>query len=446
MKRALGTLGAIAAAWVAATGYGQVVAGKAQLRVSTAPEGAMVSCDGVQQDAAPITLKDLDAGRHLIVVEKPGFSEVRKTVPLQAGQKSALEVKLEPITGLVLIQSAPDGAEIEIGGAHKGKAPVLLTDLPLGRYRVKASANGFVSREAEFQVENRIPQQVKVTLTSDSATLVIASTPVGASVTVNGLSRGTTPCTVDRLPSGENRVVISMQDYAPYQQDIKLQAGVEQKIDVPLTALPAGLSIISTPPGARVFLNEKIRGQTPLSIDKIETGNYTIRAELEGYESQSSTVEIERAKTKVVDLQLVRNTGSLELVTDPPGVKVAVDGQDKGVTQAGAPDTPSQVMKVDLLPVGDHRLVLSKKGFFSVDKPFVIKIGDPTPVREVMKRKFVADTVVRLKSEDNGVVTGILTRKLPNGDVELETKPGIFKTVQKQDILSVDPLVADEKK
>ncbi len=446
MKRALGTIGTIAALLVAAAGQGQVAFNKAQLRVVSEPDGAMVTCDGILQDATPLTLKDLEAGSHLLAIEKPGFSEVRKTISLQPGQKSALEVKLEPITGLVLIQSVPEGAEIEIAGAHKGKAPVLLTDLPLGRYRVKASANGYTTRETDFQVENRIPQQVKISLTSDSATLVVASTPAGASVTVNGLGKGTTPCSVDRLPSGDNRVVVSMKDYQPYQQDVKLQAGDEQKIDVTLKPMPSALSVMSTPPGARVFLNDKIRGQTPLVIDATEPGNYTVRAELEGYEPQSRAIEIGRAQTKVVDLTLVRNTGSLELVTDPPGAKVIVDGQDKGLTQAGAPDAPSQVMKVDLLPVGEHKLQLSKKGFYPVDRAFSVKTNAITGVREALKRKFVADTVVRLKSTPGDVVVGILSKKQPNGDVELETKSGIFRTIKAEDVQSVDPLAADEKK
>ena len=446
MKRALGTMGTIAAVLMAVAGYGQVAVSKAQLRVASEPDGAMVSCDGILQDATPITLKDLAAGPHLIAIEKPGFSEIRKTISLQAGQMSALDVKLEPVTGLVLVQSVPDGAEIEIAGAHKGKAPVLLTDLPLGRYRVRASANGYTPRETDFKVENRIPQQVKITLTSDSATLVVSSMPTGAAVTVNGLGKGTTPCSVDRLPSGENRIVISLKDYQPYQQDVKLQAGDEQKIDVTLKPMPSTLSVISTPPGARVYLNDKIRGQSPLVIDAIEPGNYTVRAELAGYESQSSAVEVGRAQTKVVDIPLVRNTGSLELVTDPPGVKVSVDGQDKGLTQAGAAEAPSQVMKVDVLPVGEHRLQLSKKGFYPVERAFAVKTNVITGIREVLKRKFVADTVVRLKSPAGDVVVGILSRKLPTGDVGLETKPGIFKTIKADDVQSVDPLAADEKK
>lgn len=445
MKRvwALG-MALLAAGWAGGSG-GQIVT-KAQLRVSTDPEGAMVSCDGVLQDAAPIVIRDLDAGPHLIAVEKPGFSEVRKTVSLLPGQKSALELKLEPLVGLVLIQSDPVGADIEIGGAHKGTAPLLLTDLPLGHYRVKASANGYVSREVEFQVENRIPQTVRVALQSDSAKLVIDSTPAGASVTVNGLAKGVTPCEVDRLPSGDNKLVVALQDYQPYQQDIKLQAGDVQKIAAILKPMPASLSVMSTPPGARIFLNDKLRGQTPLVIDTIEPGTYALRAELDGCEPLTRSVEIGRAQTKVEDLPLVRNTGSLELVTDPPGVHVTVDGQDKGQTLAGLPDGPSQVLKIDPLAVGDHRLQLVRKGFYPVERAIVVRTNEVTALREVMKRRFVADTVVRTKSGGGDVVVGIVSRKLPNGDIELETKPGIFKTVKAEDIVSVDPLAPDDKK
>lgn len=445
MKRVWALWVALVAGGLAMTVGGQTVT-KAQLRVATDPEGAMVSCDGALQDAAPITLKDLDAGQHLIAVEKPGYSEVRKTVSLVPGQKSALELKLEPLTGLVLIQSDPTGADIEIGGAHKGTAPLLITDLTFGRYRVKASASGYVARETEFQIDSRTPQAVKVSLQSDSARLAIHSTPPGAAVTVNGISKGVTPCDVDRLPSGENKLVITLQDYQPYQQDIKLQSGDVQTIDAVLKPMPSSLSVMSTPAGARIFLNDKLRGQTPLVIDTIEPGTYTLRAELDGCEALTKSVEIGRAQTKVEDLPMVRNTGSLELVTDPPGVRVTVDTQDKGLTESGLPDGPSQVLKIDPLAVGDHRLQLARKGFYPVERTIAIKTNEVTAIREVMKRRFVADTIVKTRSAGGDVIVGIVSRKLPNGDIELETKPGIFKTIKAEDIASVDPLVTDEKK
>lgn len=439
-------LGLVVAAFVLGAGRGSAqIAPKAQLRVATDPEGAMVSCDGVLQDAAPLTLKDLDAGPHLVAIEKPGYQSVRRTISLLPGQRSALDVKLEPVTGLVLIQVDPEGAEIEIGGAHRGQAPLLLTDLVIGRYRVKATANGYVARETEFQVDDRIPIAVKISLVSDSAKVTVTSSPQGATVTVNGLAKGVTPCEVDRLPSGDSKIVLTLQDYVTYSQDVRLQAGEEQKIDVVLKAMPATLSVMSTPPGVRVFVNDQLRGQTPLALDSVEPGTYTIRGELEGCEPQTTTVEIGRAQAKVVDLQMVRNVGSLELVTDPPGVKVTVDAQERGLTQAGAADAPSQVFKVDMLGVGDHRLQLSKKGFFSVDRTFSVKANEVSSVREVMKRRFIPDTVVRVKSSPGDVLVGIISRRLPNGDVEIETKPGIFKTVKADDVLSIDPLVGESK-
>ncbi len=442
MKRAWGMGVALAAVCWAAVGLAQEPGPKAQVRVTSDPEGAMVSCDGVLQDATPLTLRDLEPGAHLIVVEKPGFTEVRKTLSLLQGQRSALELKLEPITGLVLIESVPEGAEIEIGGAHKGRAPLLLTDLPIGRYRLKASSTGYVTREVEFQIVDRIPQKVPVSLASDSARVAISSTPPGAAVTVNGLSRGITPCTVDRLPSGENRIALALQDYLPHEQKVTLQAGDDQAIAVPLKPVPASLSLISTPPGARIFVDGEVRGQTPLTIGTIEPGTHTIRAELAGCEPQTLTVEIGRAQAKVQDIQLIRNTGSFELVTDPSGVSVAVDGQDKGLTEATTPEAPSRVLKMDL-PEGEHRLQLSKKGFYSVEKTIAVKRNEVVVVRELMKRKFIADTVVRTKATPPEVLTGILSKRQPNGDVELETKPGIFRTLKAEDVLAVDPLVPD---
>ncbi len=444
MKRALGMAMAMAVAGWAAAVVAQTAGAKAQVRVTSDPAGAMVSCDGVLQDATPLTIRDLDPSPHLIVVEKPGFNEVRKTLSLLPGQRSALELKLEPINGLVLIESAPEGVEIEIGGAHRGRAPLLLTDLPLGRYRLKASSTGYVTREVEFQVESRIPQKVAVELASDSAQVAIESTPPGAAVTVNGLSRGTTPCTVDRLPSGDNRIALVLADYLPFEQAVKLQAGEAQTIKVTLKPVPASLSVMSTPSGARIFVDNEVRGQTPLAIETIEPGVHTVRAELAGCESQTLTVEIGRAQAKVQDIQLVRKTGVLELVTDPPGVGVVVDGQDEGVTEPTLPEAASQVLKMDLLE-GEHRLQLSKKGFYSADKTITVKRNETVVVREVMKRKFIADTVVRTRGTPPDAVTGILSKKQPNGDVVIETKPGIFKTIKAEDVLAVDSLPPDPK-
>lgn len=413
-----------------------------QLRVTSIPDGATVTCDGVLRDATPITVKGLGAGDHLVVVQKPGFAEARRTITLNAGQKAALDIALEPVTGLVLVDTVPSGAEIEVSGAHRGKAPLLMTDLPVGRYRVKGSAPGFVTREVDLEVKDRVPARIKIALVSDSAKLVLTSTPAGATVTLNGISKGVTPCEIERVPSGNSKVVISLADFSPFQQEIRLAAGEEQKIDVQLKPLPGALSILTSPNGAKVYVDEELRGQAPLILDTVAAGSHAVRVELDGYETQSRTIELAKSQTRAEEFQLIRNAGVIDVVTDPPGVDVTVDGEKKGTTATGGERQPSAPFRIEPVTTGEHKVLLAKKGFYSVEKVVKVDKGQTAAVRELMKRKFTPDTTIRFKTAGVDDLSGCLSKKLANGDVELETKPGIFKTIKAGEILSVDSIPA----
>ena len=112
--------GALAGALLALTG--SATAGEpAQVRVTTDPPGAVITCDGVVYSAAPVTLTDLAPGRHLVVAGKPGFVETRRSITLAAGQRMALDLKLEPVMGLVLVHSTPPGVDVQVDGADRGR-------------------------------------------------------------------------------------------------------------------------------------------------------------------------------------------------------------------------------------------------------------------------------------------------------------------------------------
>jgi len=436
-------LTALAAAGLAATAKAQAPDG--QLRVATVPDGAMVTCDGVLRDATPITVKGLGAGDHLVVVQKPGFLEARRTISLSAGQKAALDLALAPVTGLALVDTTPAGAEVEVAGAHRGTAPLLITDLGLGRYRVKASATGYVTREVDMEIKDRIPVRVKIALVSDSAKLIVSSTPGGAAVTLNGINKGVTPCSIERIPSGTSKLVISLPDYRPFQQEIRLEAGEEQKVDAPLKELPGALSILTSPSGAKVYVDDQLRGQAPVVLDTVPAGSHAVRVEMGGYDTQTRTIDLAKSQTKAEEFQLVRNTGVLDIVTVPAGVDVALDGEKKGTTTTGGEKQPSAPLHLDPVTTGQHKILLAKQGFYSVEKVVQVDKGQTVPIRELMKRKFTPDTVVRVKGSPPESLAGCLSQRLANGDVELETKPGIFKTIKGDDVLSVEPIPADGK-
>lgn len=408
----------------------------ASISLVTEPDKATVTCDGILREESPLTISPLRPGTHLISVERSGYLPARRTVTLAAGQRSALVIPLERLTGLVLLQSVPEGAEIELNGASRGKAPLLLTDLVPGSYRVRATAPGFLGRNVEFEVKDRIPQKVVVSLASDSATLTLRSQPVGATVQVNGLTKGVTPCTLDRLPAGDAEVVVSLPDFETYRSTVKLQANEEQALDITLKAVPSAVSVISTPTGARIFVDDVLKGQAPVTLDALPAGSHVVRAEMEGYEPSSRTIELRAAQKSVEEFQLSANVGRLELMVKPDGVQVAVDGADKGVIMPGAEGTVGQLAFE--LPVGDHKVVLTLKGYGTVEKRIAIQKGQTASVKEVLRRTFVADTQVKLNTGE--VVTGVKGERLPNDDLKLETQLGIYKTIKAADIVSIESL------
>ena len=170
-------------------------------------------------------------------------------------------------------------------------------------------------------------------------------------------------------------VLVSLPEHDVYRATIKLQANEEQTLDVSLKALPSSLCNFSTPSGVKLFVDDTLRGQTPLTLDNLEAGSHVLRAESDGYESETRTVEINKAQKKVEEFQLVRNVGALEVMAKPNGIRVSVDGSEKGIVMPG-PDDPVGKLNLEL-PVGDHRVFLHFKGYGSVEEGEIPK-GRPS--------------------------------------------------------------------
>ena len=247
-------------------------------------------------------------------------------------QKVVAEFKLEPLKGLVLLQTVPPGAEVEIDGAFRGKTPLLLLDLGLGEHPTLIRSEGYQPRKLAIKVADRVPQKIMTDLTSDSAKISVASEPDGAAVLINGSHRGLTPCTVDRIPSGDIELEITLKGYQKHQEKIVLNAGGVFEVRVTLKPLPATLSVQTLPAKARIYLKDQFQGESPLVLTNLPPGNYRLRAELRGYEADARDLVLKPEDRITEEFRFTRNSGMLVIVTTPPGVKVFVDGEERGAS------------------------------------------------------------------------------------------------------------------
>ena len=403
------------------------------LSIETTPAHADVFVDRVNRAQAPAELS-LRPGAHLITLRCEGYKPEHRTVTIDEGGRTSLNVHLARVTGILIVASDPDGAEVTIDGVSHGKTPALVTALPLGTYRAELALAGYNSKTIEVTLKDRTPVKATVSLTSDTATLEVACDLPDVTVSLNGVPRGTAPCTIDRIPAGEVELSATAKGYKPFSQKIRLAEGESQSVTLQLEVQPASLKVVSIPDKARVYVDNNFRGTTPLEIPAIEAGPHRVRVEQKGYDPNARNLELQPGETTVEEFRLASNTGSLLLTTEPDGVTVLLDGNEIGKTPPAKDQGQgiSAPYPVEGLPAGVHTLKFVKPGFFEKSQEISVSRGETFTLNVKLPRKFIPNYEV---VTSQGTFKGVFDSVSPEG-ITLETHPGVMTFYRKQDIVS----------
>jgi hypothetical protein len=121
-----------------------VVTGEAL--IDSSPQGAQFQVDGKSDPAwvTPFTLSDLSLGRHIISVNKTGYSSDIRSVEAVAGNKASLLVHLSPVNALVVVNSTPPGANIVIDGKPVGRVTPSQFAMEKGSHTILLRKQGFL--------------------------------------------------------------------------------------------------------------------------------------------------------------------------------------------------------------------------------------------------------------------------------------------------------------
>ncbi|MEX2660388.1 MAG: PEGA domain-containing protein [Vicinamibacterales bacterium] len=161
--------------------------------------------------------------------------------------------------------------------------------------------------------------------------VVVRSTPPGANVTLDGDWRGRTPLTLDTLPFGAYEIRVVLSGYEVARETVRLTADSPSRtLTVPLRrSAPArtpraaaapprdqaakpqtftgSIYVDSRPRGARVLLDGKPVGTTPLRLPDVSIGSHIVKLQLADHTDWTTS-------TRVVSGQEARVTGSLERI------------------------------------------------------------------------------------------------------------------------------------
>lgn len=212
-------------------------------------------------------------------------------------------------SGLV-IQSKPGGASVFIDSQVQVKTSsggwANIQPIAPGPHVLRISAEGFDDFTRDILLQPGETLTVNATLVrakTAPAVLVVASTPPGAAVFVDGRAVGNTDgagrIKISDLQPGGHSVRVSAEGHVDFEQSVQLASGKEATVSAGLERaklVTAGLVLSSLPRGAAVFVdNVLVEKNSPggdLSVPELARGKHSVRVTAEGYAPFEQAIDL----------------------------------------------------------------------------------------------------------------------------------------------------------
>ncbi|MBU8902346.1 MAG: PEGA domain-containing protein [Victivallales bacterium] len=409
------------------------------LELNSIPQGANVILNSniSQKNQTPSEIR-LRPGTYLIKMSKKNYQPAWKYVKIRANKTKKMTMTLRPVRGSVLITSNPVGAKITMNGKRQGLTPLVLTNLKLGEYSAQIEHVNRAPRIVKWMLTDIRPQKVSASLESDIGTFVLKTIPPKARVYINGKARGFSPFRTE-LQEGMHKIKITLAGFSEVKTTVDIVRDKQTAKTFTLLRLPGSLEFRSTPKGALVYIDDRTFGKTPLIVSDLEakTKAYKIRVEKNGFDSISRDAYVSAGRENIIEFTLKRNTGGIDLIVNPPGVSVYVNGKEHGLTVEGASKDLSKVIHIRNLPAGKYQIMLAHKRMrpATMKKYIVVrkaKITRPKPINV-----WIGNYILKLKNEPQKLILLLAKHK---DNIIYSPEPRVKILIPKKEMYKIEVL------
>lgn len=190
--------------------------------------------DGQQiSQTSSCVLENIASGNHSLSIQKDKYAPFKQTIVVKDGEETLVNANMLARFSNITIKSLA-GAQIYINGTLKGSSSYN-EDLMEGFYDVEVKKEHHVTATKQIEVKAGVNQVVNIEPTPILCTLDVVSTPINASVFIDGNIVGETPCTIEGILEGEHQVKLALKGYQTSRQLIDLKSGENNSLSVNLT-------------------------------------------------------------------------------------------------------------------------------------------------------------------------------------------------------------------
>ena len=212
-------------------------------------------------------------------------------------EKQQAVVNTEP--GTLKIITEPSGADVFVNGLQQVLKTPFEGDLNPGSTRIKLQKAKHETIDTTVAVRSGEPTFLNAEMKPTTLWVNISSTPSGASVTLNGTPRGTTPASfemdlTDKTKRGNKQIQLTLEDYESISTTIALKpSSAPGEFKYSLQKQTGSFTISSSPEGAQVFIVGQYKGTTPLR-GSMEVGQYEVEVKLDGYTASKQNLTVSK--------------------------------------------------------------------------------------------------------------------------------------------------------
>lgn len=267
-----------------------------RLKITSVPTGSMVWINNQQRGETTLEIPRFNAGIYSLRLVQNLYHEETDTFEIKPDGEFIKEYRLRPRFGSVNLTSKPPGAKVEVQGMSWGQTPMTRDSVPSGEYIIKLSLVHYFDEEVTIRVNDEEALIKNFPLRPRIGWLSVTSEPSGAKVTVMETKKvlGETPIQDLPIERGSYRIVIEKELFEPFETAVAVTYGGKQSVDAILQRTSGHLRVSTIPQGAKIYLDNRYRDETPTVVKDIPIGIYPIRLEKSGFDTQAGRVEIKR--------------------------------------------------------------------------------------------------------------------------------------------------------
>lgn len=266
--------------------------------------------------------------------------------------------------------SISGGLSFELGGIY------LLRE---GRYQIDAQAAGHEELQTQIDVGEERNQTHRFEFTRLPGRVSFTSEPPGARVTVDGIEVTETPSPEIEVAAGGHRIEYLKDRY----QNAVLEAevigrGEAQTLNAVLRPDWADVSIVSTPPGAEILIDDQTTtALTPATVE-VPSGEHEIRLKLAGHRSHRLRIEVAAEETvSLPPITLQQADGLLNITTTPRGAGITLNGRFQG-------ESP---LEIAVRSGTRYRVQVFKAGYDAEEKSVSLRSGQAIDLNLTLTRQ-----------------------------------------------------------